>query len=106
MEKRLENIVKILDEKKAENIETFDLAGKDYIADAVVIATTLNSKHGFSLLTYLKDDLKPNGEEFIRVDEDDEWTIIDLGDIIIHLMSELYREKYSLDEFLKDIDKK
>ena len=103
MNTRLENIKKILDDKKAENIEIIDLTSKDYIVDYVVIATTLNAKHGFALLNYLKTDLKPTGEEFLRVDEDDEWTIIDLGDMFIHLMSEKYRNKYSLEEFLSEL---
>ena len=103
MNTRLENIREILDSKKAENIEIIDLTSKDYIVDYVVIATTLNPKHGFALLNYLRTDLKPTGEEFLRVDEDDEWTIIDLGDMFIHLMSEKYRNKYSLEEFLSEI---
>ena len=105
MEQRIEQIVKILDEKKAENIETFDLTADDYLVDYVVIATTLNEKHGSALLTYLKEALKPLGEEFLRVEEDAGWTIIDLGDMFIHLMTEQYREKYSLDEFLKEFKK-
>ena len=103
MNTRLENIKKILDDKKAENIEIIDLTSKDYIVDYVVIATTLNPKHGFALLNYLRTDLKPQGEEFLRVDEDDDWTIIDLGDMFIHLMSEKYRTKYSLEEFLSEL---
>ena len=104
MNTRLENIRKILDDKKAENIEIIDLTSKDYVVDYVVIATTLNAKHGFALLDYLKVDLKPQGEQFLRVDEDDDWTIIDLGDVFIHLMSDKYRQRYSLEEFLKDIN--
>jgi len=101
---RLEIIRKVLDEKKAENIEVIDLKDKDYIVDYVVIATTLNPKHGFALLNYLKTELKPLGEDFIRVDEDDDWTICDLGDMFINLMSESAREKYSLEEFLSQLD--
>ena len=100
---RCDKIVRILDEKKAENIEVIDLSDKDYIVEYVVIATTLNAKHGFSLLTYLKNELKPEGEDFLRVEEDNDWTIIDLGDVFIHLMSEAYREKYSIEEFLSEL---
>ncbi len=106
LKKRLEDIREILDDKKAENIEIINLKGKEYLVDAVVIATTLNSKHGFSLLKYLKEDLKPNGEEFVRVDENDDWTIVDLGDVLIHLMSESHRKKYNIEEFLSDLEKK
>ncbi|MCK9161767.1 MAG: ribosome silencing factor [Arcobacter butzleri] len=105
MEKRIEQIVKILDEKKGENIEVFDLTNRAYMVDFVVVATTLNSKHAFSLQDELKVKLKPLGEEFLRVDEDENWTIIDLGDLMIHLISENYRQKYHLDDFLKEIEK-
>ena len=103
MENRIKKIVDVLDEKKAEHIDTIDLTGKQYLVDHVVIATTLNSKHAFSLVNYLKETLKPDGEEFLRVDDNDDWTIIDLGDILIHLMSEAYREKYQIEEFLEEI---
>ncbi len=106
MNKRLELIEKVLINKKAEDIELIDLTKKEYIVDYVVIATTLNSKHAFALLNHLKTELKPLGEEFLRVDDDDNWTIIDLGDIFIHLMSEQYRKKYSLEEFLSELDTK
>jgi ribosome-associated protein len=100
MEERIQNIIKILDSKKAENIESYTLTDKGYIADKVVVATALNNKHSIALLGHLKDDLKPLGEDFVRVEEDGDWTIIDLGDILIHIMTAQYREKYNLDDFL------
>ena len=100
MENRIKNIVKTLDEKKALDIETFDLKDKDYFVDAVVIATTMGTKHGYALLDDLKKKLKPMGEEFLFTEESDDWTVIDLGDILIHLMSEEYRVKYKLEDFL------
>lgn len=106
MNKRLEKIKAILSDKKAENIEVIDLTKKEYIVDYVVIATTLNPKHSFALLNYLKNDLKPDGEEFLRVDDDENWTIIDLGDMFIHLMSEKYRDKYTLEDFLSELETK
>lgn len=106
MSNRLEKIKTILSDKKAENIEIIDLTNKDYIVDYVVIATTLNPKHSFGLLNYLKEDLKPDGEEFLRVDDDENWTVIDLGDVFIHLMSEQYREKYTIEEFLSELESK
>lgn len=105
MNNRVDNIKAILEDKKAVDVEVFDLTDKNYLVDYVVIATTLNPKHSFALLDYLKIDLKPKGEEFLRVDEDENWTVIDLGDIFIHLMSEKYREKYSLEDFLRDFEK-
>ena len=100
MEKRVENIVKILDEKKAENIQSFDMSDKDYFVDSVVIATTLGDRHGLSLLDHLKSELKSRGESFLNIDESDEWVILDMGDILVHLMSSEYRSRYNIEEFL------
>jgi len=100
MEKRIQRIIEVLDLNKAEDIENFDLTGKGYIVNNVIISTALNNKHSLALLTHLKDALKPEGEEFIRTEEDGDWTIVDLGDILVHIMTQSYREKYTLEEFL------
>lgn len=100
---RIEKIIAVLDNKKAENIEAIDLEGQDYISDVVVIATSLNEKHGHSLLNELKNELKPAGEEFVAVDDNGEWVVADLGDIIIHVMTQVYRDKYTLEVFLEEL---
>lgn len=102
-EKRIEKIRAVLDNKKAENIEAIDLEGQDYITDVVIIATSLNEKHGHSLLNELKNELKPTGEEFIAVDDNGEWVVADLGDIIVHVMTQAYREKYTIEVFLEEL---
>jgi nicotinate-nucleotide adenylyltransferase len=100
MEQRIQQIVQILDEKKAENIQTFDMSKEDYFVSYVIIATTLGNKHGLALLDELKTKLKGLGEELLHVDDEGEWIVVDLGDILIHLMSGNYRSKYNLEEFL------
>jgi nicotinate-nucleotide adenylyltransferase len=106
MNKLVDKIVEILDEKKAENIQLFDMRGKDYIVDDVIIATTLNPKHGLSLADHLKKEIKKMGEKILEIEESDEWSVIDLGDMLIHLMSPEYRTKYNLEEFLSQRDEK
>jgi len=103
IEERIENIVKVLDEKKAEEIEVFNLADADYIADRVVIANSLNLKHTQALFTHLKEELKPLGETFIHADTSDEWIVADLGDILVHIMIPEYRQRYSLETFLSEL---
>ena len=103
MAQRLATIVNFLSEKKAEDIETIDLKGKGYIVDSVIIATALNNKHSIALLNYLRETLKPLGEEFVRVEEDGEWSIIDMGDMLTHIMTQEHRDRYNIEEFLKEI---
>ncbi|WP_200762708.1 ribosome silencing factor [Nitrosophilus alvini] len=103
MQERIERIKKFLEEKKAEDVQIFDLKDKGYFVDTVIIATSLGDKHTAALLDYLKEKLKPLGEEFLKIDESDEWIVIDLGDILIHIMTEAYRKKYNIEEFLEAI---
>ena len=104
MQDRIDKIVKILDVKKAENIEIIDMQGRDYLSKFVIVATTLAARHGAALLDDLKSELKPAGENFLGVESSEDWTVIDLGDIMIHLMSEVYRAKYNIEEFLKELN--
>lgn len=105
MKDRIERIVALLDEKKAENIQVFDMKNKDYFVNSVIIATTLGERHGMALLDELKEQLKPKGEEFLHVDPASEWVVVDLGDMLIHLMTPEYRARYNLEEFLSDFEK-
>ncbi len=100
MQKRIETIVALLDEKKAENIEAFDMRGRDYLVDDVIIASTLGQKHGAALLDYLKPVFKSLGEKILYTEESEDWTVIDLGDMMIHLMTPEHRSKYNIEEFL------
>lgn len=103
IDQRVEEIVTFLDSKKGEDIQTFDLTNKDYIANRVIIANSLGNKHTMALLEYLKEFLKQNSEKILHVDESEDWAICDLGDIIIHIMTVEYRERYNLEEFLQNI---
>ncbi len=104
MTDRLEKISQALDKHKAESIEVFDLTEKDYFAKAVVIASSLGVKHTEALLNHLKRDLKPE-EEFLGIEESGEWTAIDLGDILIHVMTPENRAKYDIESLLNMLPK-
>ena len=103
IDERIANIVKMLDDKKAEEIEVFNLDDADYIAKRVVIANSLNGKHTLALFDYLKKELKKQGDEFLASDSSDEWSVADLGDILIHIMIPEYRQRYSLETFLNEL---
>lgn len=102
MNPRIEKISAILDQNKAEAIEVFDLREGDYFADYVVLASSLGERHTIALLDHLKKGLKPE-EQFLYVDESGDWVAIDLGDILIHILTPQYRLKYDLESFLGEI---
>ena len=103
LNRRITRIKELLEEKKGEDVEIINTSGGDYFVDRVVVATSLSDKHTGALLDWLKEKLKPEGEEFLKVQEGDEWIVVDLGDILIHLMTDAYRKKYRIEEFLQEL---
>ena len=103
IEERVENIVNILDDKKADEIEVFNLEDADYIAKRVVIANSLNGKHTLALADHLKVGLRKSGDSILASDMSDDWVVADLGDILIHIMIPEYRQRYSLEQFLSEL---
>jgi len=104
MNNRIQNITDVLDTNKAEAIEVFDLREKNYFVDYAIIASSLGTKHTTALLDHLKKGLKPQ-EHFNNVDESGDWVVVDLGDILIHIMTPEYRVKYDMENFLNSLSK-
>ncbi|BAF70601.1 MULTISPECIES: ribosome silencing factor [unclassified Nitratiruptor] len=103
IEKRAKRIKEVIEDKKGENVEIIDTSKGDYFVDRVIVGTSLSDRHTAALLDHLKEKLKPEGEEFLKVQEGEEWIVIDLGDILIHLMTDAYRQKYRIEDFLKEL---
>lgn len=100
----VQEICQILEDKKAEDVEVFDLNGTDYFVDFVVITTALIDRHALALLDALKKPLKEKGENFYHIDDENpDWIIADLGDIIVHIFTENQRKKFNLEEFLQKL---
>ncbi|QOQ97436.1 ribosome silencing factor [Helicobacter winghamensis] len=100
----VQEICQILEDKKAEDIEVFNLIGTDYFVDFVVITTALIDRHALALLDALKKPLKEKGESFYHIDDENpDWIVADLGDIIVHIFTENQRKKFNLEEFLQKL---
>ncbi|MRI84016.1 MAG: ribosome silencing factor [Nitratiruptor sp.] len=102
IDRRVARIKEILEGKKGEDVAIFDMTPSGYFVDRVVIATSSSDKHTAALLDSLKEQLKPE-EEFLQVDASDEWIVVDLGDILVHLMTQPYRQKYQIEAFLREL---
>lgn len=100
---RVSAITHILDEKKAEDIKVIDMRGKDYFVNFVIIATSLGQKHSLALIEDLQNMLKH--EEFLRIENGEEWSVLDLGDIVIHIFDEKLRKIYKIEDLLDELKK-
>jgi len=88
-----------LDEEKAEDILSIDLAGKSDVADALVIASGRSQRHVAALADKIARAFKENGVEGVKVEglPSADWVLLDAGDVIVHLFRPEVREFYNLE---------
>ena len=95
-----DNIEKVLDDNKAQNIICIDLKNKSYIADYMVIASGTSSRHLQALSEILVVQLKKIGVDNCRIEGKDssDWKLVDAHDVIVHLFHPEKRDFYDLEK--------
>jgi len=89
-----------LDDMKAEDTVTIDLAGKSTIADTMVVTSGRSSRHVGSVADHVLDDLAKAGVRNARVEgmPHCDWVLIDAGDVIVHVFRPEARAFYNLEK--------
>lgn len=89
-----------LDEHKGEFITTIDVQGKTSVTDYMVIVTGTSQRHVKALCDYVQEKVKEKGFKPLGREggEGTEWVLLDLGDIILHVMTAQTREFYQLEK--------
>jgi ribosome-associated protein len=94
----LDLIVQTLEDGKAEEIVTIDLAGKTTIADHMVIATGRSTRQVLALTEHLDEVLSRRTRIWIEGKTQGDWVLIDAGDVIVHLFRPEIRSYYNLEK--------
>jgi ribosome silencing factor RsfS/YbeB/iojap len=97
---RLRNLViAALDDLKAKDVVEVDVRGKSSVADLLVVASGTSSRHVKSIADEVVKKAKQGGNPPIGVEgqREAEWVLVDLGDVIVHVMLPRTREFYGLE---------
>jgi ribosome-associated protein len=97
----LQNLVlEILDKFKAQEVCVLDVKKLTTITDTMIIATGNSNRHVKALAENVIKTMKEHHYLPLGVEgkEDAEWILIDLGDVVVHIMLARIREFYNLEK--------
>jgi ribosome-associated protein len=94
-----EVITSALDDMKAVNVKVLDVRGLTDIADTMVVASGNSDRHVRSIADRVLERAKAAGFRSMGTEgqRDGEWVLVDLQDVIVHVMLPRVREHYGLE---------
>jgi ribosome-associated protein len=92
-------VLNALDDLKAKDVKEIDVRGKTSITDILVIASGTSTRHVKSIADEVVKFAKRAGVAPLGVEgeREAEWVLVDLGDIVVHVMLPRVREFYGLE---------
>ena len=92
-------VVSALEDIKAENIAVLDVGEMSSLFEWMVIASANSTRQTRALAQHVQDELEAAGEAVLGTEGMDtgEWVLVDLGDVIVHVMQPAIRQYYNLE---------
>ena len=93
-------ILACLEDNKAKDVINLDVRSLTDVTDYMIIASGTSNRHLHAITDNLVKHVKTLGERPLGVEGEDtnEWILVDLGDVVVHIMMPKVREFYSLEK--------
>jgi ribosome-associated protein len=103
IQKLQRTVIDALEDVKAQDIKVFNTTQLTSLFDRVVIASATSNRQTRALASSVADRARALGIPVATEGEETgEWVIVDLGDIVVHIMQPAMREYYNLEEIWGD----
>ena len=98
--KKQRAVVEALQDVKGRDIVVYNVARQSALFERVVIASGDSNRQVNALATSVQKNLKALGAKVLGVEgrRNGEWVLVDLGDIVVHVMHPAVRSFYNLEE--------
>jgi ribosome-associated protein len=99
-------VKKALEDKKAEDIKVLDVRKLCSFTDIMVVASGISSRQVSAMAHHLIEQVKAHGKRPLSETgrENGEWALVDLGDVVVHLMQPQIRNFYQLERLWSDLE--
>ena len=93
-------VIDALEDIKGQDIRVYDTTSVTDLFDRVVMVSGTSNRQTRSMASHVRDKVKQGGGHVISVEgeETGEWVLVDLGDIVVHVMQPAIRAYYNLEE--------
>lgn len=93
-------VVDALEDVKGQEIMLFDTTGLTSLFDRIAVVSGTSNRQTKALAASVRDKVKESGGEIVGMEGEDtgEWVLVDLGDMIVHIMQPAIRQYYRLEE--------
>jgi len=97
-------VVDALEDMKADNISVLDVKARTSVTDYMVIASGTSNRHVKSLADNVVSEVKEHGGKPLGIEggASTDWVLVDLGEIVVHVMMPATRSFYDLERFWRD----
>ena len=103
-EEILSTVLVSLEDKQGEEVQCFNIAEVSSVADYMVVSTATSSTHSRVLAEVVRYQCKKRKYQHLNNGQadDENWTILDYGSVVLHLQNREARERYRLHDLWKD----
>jgi ribosome-associated protein len=93
-------VVDALEDVKGQDITLFDTTGLTSLFDRIAVVSGTSNRQTKALAASVRDKVKEAGGQVVGLEGEDtgEWVLVDLGDMIVHIMQPAIRQYYRLEE--------
>jgi ribosome-associated protein len=93
-------VVDALEDVKGQDIVLFDTTHLTSLFDRIAVVSGTSNRQTKALAASVRDKVKENGGDVVGLEGEDtgEWVLVDLGDMIVHIMQPAIRQYYRLEE--------
>jgi ribosome-associated protein len=97
-------VVDALEDVKGQEIVLFDTTHLTSLFDRIAVVSGTSNRQTKALAASVRDKVKEAGGDVVGMEGEDtgEWVLVDLGDMIVHIMQPAIRQYYRLEEIWGD----
>lgn len=93
-------VIDAIEDVKGQDIQVFNTSELTDLFDRVIVVSGTSNRQTRAIAAHVRDKVKAAGGDVVSIEGEDtgEWVLIDLADIVVHVMQPAIRAYYNLEE--------